>query len=126
MGELSLDAEKDDARQVDEAEPFIASKDFVKAKAILLVEISRKPASYVNTYHEEGKLPVRVELLGARQGARAKIATMALNDALEAGPGHELHDLREQSLACVHNRSSGTSTRETTQFLENEVQIGTR
>lgn len=33
-----------------------------------------------------------------------------LHDARKARPGHELHDLSEQSLACVHTRSLGMST----------------
>jgi hypothetical protein len=32
---------------------------------------------------------------------------MALHDAREAGPRHELHDLREQGLSNIHGNSSG-------------------
>ncbi len=42
------------------------------------------------------------ELLGARPRAHTGVAAMALHDASEAGPRDELHDLREQGLADVH------------------------
>jgi hypothetical protein len=33
-----------------------------------------------------------------------------MHDAREARPGHELHDLRKQSLSSIHRNSSGLST----------------
>jgi hypothetical protein len=42
------------------------------------------------------------KLLGAGQRPHARVASVALHDASEAGPWHELHDLSEQGLADVH------------------------
>jgi len=52
----------------------------------------------------------RPELLGARQRACARVARVAMHDAREAGPRHELHDLSKQRLACVHAHSLRLST----------------
>jgi hypothetical protein len=40
--------------------------------------------------------------VGAAQRAHPGVATMALDDAAERLPRHELHDLRKQRLAHVH------------------------
>jgi hypothetical protein len=40
--------------------------------------------------------------LGAAQGAHSGVSAMPLDDPPERLPWHELHDLREQRLACVH------------------------
>ena len=50
------------------------------------------------------------ELLGARQGAHARVASIPMHDASKARPRHELHDLGEQGLANIHVHSSGQST----------------
>jgi hypothetical protein len=44
----------------------------------------------------------RSELLGTRQRADARVARVAIHDAREARPRHEIHDLREKCLASLH------------------------
>ena len=43
------------------------------------------------------------ELLGAAQAAYSGIATITRHDSRKAGPGHKLHELREQGLAQIHS-----------------------
>jgi hypothetical protein len=45
------------------------------------------------------------ELLGTRQRTHAGVAAVATDDAGEGSPWHELHELSEQGLANVHERS---------------------
>jgi len=40
--------------------------------------------------------------LGTTEHAHPGIASMALDDAAKGLPGHKIHDLCEQVLACVH------------------------
>ena len=42
------------------------------------------------------------ELLGARHRLHVAVAIAAIDDAMERLPGKEVHQLREQRLACVH------------------------
>jgi hypothetical protein len=53
----------------------------------------------------------RAKLLGTRQRANARVALVAPNDAREARPRHEFHDLSEQCLADVHLYSPEMSIR---------------
>ena len=49
----------------------------------------------------------RTKLLGARQRAHTRVASIPMHDAREARPRYELHDLSEQRLANIHMNSSG-------------------
>ena len=54
---------------------------------------------------------MHAEQVGAAQRAHARVAIVALDDASEGLPRHELHDLREQRLAHVHASPRVVQTR---------------
>jgi len=47
------------------------------------------------------------KLLGARQRTHTRVSVVTRNDASEACPRYEIHDLREQGLADIHGSVSG-------------------
>jgi len=47
------------------------------------------------------------KLFGAGQRLHVAIAVAPIDDAMEGLPRQEVHQLREQRLACVHGRDSG-------------------
>ena len=55
----------------------------------------------------------RTKLLGARQRANTRVASISMHDARAARPRYELHDLGEQRLANIPMNSSGWLTRGT-------------
>ena len=75
-----------------------------KSHRVQLGRVRRQTGLDVAQALAPGQLRERhgAELLGAGQRAHAGVAAMALHDAREAGPRHELHDLSEQGLADVH------------------------
>jgi len=71
----------------------------------------------------------RTELLGARQCAYTRIAPIALHDAREARPRHELHNVREERLANIRGYVGiprEGQPGEGIRFSEIEVQVGTK
>lgn len=60
--------------------------------------------------------------VGAPQGACARIATVAVDDASESLPRHVLHDLRKQRLVHVHDLPQATKP-ESIANAQSEIQI---
>ncbi len=83
-----------------------------KTHRVQLRDIGRQAGLDVAQALAPGQLRERhgTELLGARQRACTRVARVAMHDAREARPRHELHDLSEQGLASVQAYSSGMST----------------